>query len=64
VVVDILMSYEGANLGLTFGTLREDPFSFADMLGMMLLDTVIYAVLAWYEMITISYFSYPSDMPC
>jgi hypothetical protein len=28
--------------------MNQDPFSFADMLGMMILDTALYALLAWY----------------
>jgi ATP-binding cassette subfamily A (ABC1) protein 3 len=45
---DLLMQYEGANLGMSWSNVSSDDFSFARVLTMMLFDFVLYAVLAWY----------------
>ena len=45
---DLLLTYEGANVGMQWSSLYDDPLSFGRCLGMLLLDLVLYAVAAWY----------------
>ena len=45
---DLLATREGANRGVTWATLYDDPFSLGELMGLLLFDALLYAVLAWY----------------
>ena len=45
---DLVGHYEGANFGITWANIFEDEFSMAWILGLLLIDTFLYAALAWY----------------
>ena len=46
--IDLLVSYEYANLSMSGSALFSDPLPFVTLIFMMLIDTVIYAFLAWF----------------
>ena len=45
---DLLISYEGVNVGLTWGGIDDDSFSLFRVLLVMFFDTCLYGWLAWY----------------
>lgn len=45
---DMVGHYEGANFGITWANIFEDEFSMAWILGLLVIDTFLYAFLAWY----------------
>lgn len=45
---DILMEYEGAQVGINWGMLFDDELSLATVLGYLVLDFLLYSFLAWY----------------
>ena len=45
---DVLLNYEGVNVGLTWGGIEDDSFSLFRVLLLMLFDTCLYGWLAWY----------------
>ena len=45
---DVLLNYEGVNLGLTWSGIQDDSFSLFRVLLLMLFDTCLYGWLAWY----------------
>lgn len=45
---DLVGHYEGANFGITWANIFEDEFSMAWIIGLLLIDTFLYAALAWY----------------
>jgi hypothetical protein len=44
---DLVSHYEGTMLGITWANVFEDEFSMAWILGFLLIDTFLYAALAW-----------------
>lgn len=45
---DLVGHYEGANFGITWANIFEDEFSMAWIIGLLIIDTFLYAALAWY----------------
>jgi hypothetical protein len=45
---DLVGHYEGANFGITWANIFEDEFSMAWIIGLLLIDTFLYAAVAWY----------------
>jgi hypothetical protein len=46
--MDVLMEYEGAQQGVTFDNMGDEPISLAGVIACMALDAVAYAAMAWY----------------
>jgi ABC-type multidrug transport system ATPase subunit len=45
---DLLATREGAEQGVTWETLYDDPFSLGELMGLLLVDAGVYAAAAWY----------------
>jgi ATP-binding cassette subfamily A (ABC1) protein 3 len=45
---DLLATREGAERGVTWDTMYDDPFSLGELMGLLLVDACIYTVAAWY----------------
>jgi hypothetical protein len=45
--VDLVALYEGAGYGLRWVNIMEDAFSMAWILLLLLVDSIVYAGLAW-----------------
>ncbi len=45
---DALANREGANYGVGWGDLTDGPFPLLGIMAMLLVDTSLYAALAWY----------------
>ena len=45
---DLLASREGAERGVTWATLYDDPLSLGELMSIMVGDAVLYAAMAWY----------------
>jgi hypothetical protein len=45
---DLLMTYEGAQVGMQWGDLNSDDLSFGFLMGQLLIDFFLYSFLAWY----------------
>lgn len=45
---DLLASREGAERGVTWATLYDDPLSMGELMGIMVGDAVLYTAMAWY----------------
>lgn len=45
---DLLATREGAERGVTWDTMYDDPFSLGELMGLLLVDACAYTVAAWY----------------
>ena len=45
---DLLATREGAERGVTWDTMYDDPFSLGELMGLLLVDACVYTVAAWY----------------
>lgn len=61
---DLIGHYEGANFGITWANVFEDEFSMAWIIGLLLIDTFLYAALAWYAPETKHFLLRPAYSVC
>jgi len=55
---DIITSYEYAGVGVQWSNMYDGTYSFGSVLQMLVVDIVLYAIMAWYNYIDIHTIAY------